>query len=111
MGNLFGTDTVITCPHGGRVRAVTGLASDAVLLDGLPVATASGAWTVTGCTHTTGSAATPCTSVRWSPGRDGVRVDGVPVLLNSTDAECFSAGLLPQGPPVVLPAHSGVSAG
>jgi hypothetical protein len=110
-GQLFGTDTVITCPHGGRAGAAFAPASDAVLLDGLPVATAAGAYTVTGCTHVVNGTPTPCTSVRWSAERDGVLVDGAPVLLDITDAQCFTAGLVPQGRPLVTPAHRGVVAG
>lgn len=109
-GHLLGTDTVINCPHGGRVAAARAPASDAVLLDGRPVATGAGAYVVTGCTHTVHGTPSPCTGVRWTADRDGVLVDGVPVLLDSTRAECVAAHLVPQGRPVVAPVHRGVRA-
>lgn len=110
-GNLLGAGTVITCPHGGHVGPAAVPAFDAVLLDGLPVATAAATYTVTGCVHTVNGVPAPCTSVRWSTAREGVLVDGAPVLLDITDALCFSAGLLPQGRPVVAAVRRGVVAG
>lgn len=109
-GHLLGTDTVINCPHGGRVTAAFTPASDAVLLDGRPVATDAGAYVVTGCTHTAGGTPSPCTGVHWSADRDGVLVDGAPVLLDGTHASCVAAQLLPQGRPVVAQVHRGVRA-
>ncbi|WP_407287658.1 hypothetical protein [Streptomyces sp. BP-8] len=80
-----------------------------VRIDGAPVATAAGLFTVSGCMHRVDGCAHPCTSVRWTPdaGDHAVRVDGVPVLLDTTAAMCFSAGLVPQGPPVVASVHQG----
>lgn len=109
-GQLLGTDTVINCPHGGRVTAACTPASDAVLLDGRPVATDAGAYVVTGCAHTVNGTPSPCAVVRWTAERDGVLVDGVPVLLDRTQALVFGAQLVPQGRPVVAPVHQGVRA-
>jgi hypothetical protein len=110
-GSLLCTGAVITCPHGGHVSPATVPASNAVLLDGLPLATAAVTYLVTGCAHTVNGVPAPCTSVRWAGARDGLLVDGAPVLLDITDAYCFSAGLIPQGRPVVAPVHQGVVAG
>jgi hypothetical protein len=109
-GRLFGTDTVINCPHGGRVAAAAAPASDAVLLDGRPVATAAVHHIVTGCPHTVDGVPSPCTVARWTADRDGVLVDGSPVLLDSADALVFGAHPVPQGRPVVAPAGQGVRA-
>ncbi|MFE1770465.1 hypothetical protein [Streptomyces sp. NPDC059008] len=78
-------------------------------IDDAPVATTAGLFTVSGCMHRVGGCPQPCTSVRWTPdvGDQAVRVDGVPVLLDTTAAMCFSAGLVPQGPPVVTSVHQG----
>ncbi|MGW1375387.1 hypothetical protein ACWD6P_14075 [Streptomyces sp. NPDC002446] len=86
-------------------------------IDGAPVATAADLFTVGGCAHSVDGRPQPCTGVRWTPdaGSDCVRVDGVPVLLDTAAAMCFSAGLVPQGPPVVASVphsqrgHQGVS--
>ncbi|QKW08711.1 hypothetical protein HUT18_22375 [Streptomyces sp. NA04227] len=110
-GHLVGAGAVISCPHGGRASAVSVPGSDAVLLDGVPVSTAGPAHTVVGCPHTVRGVPSPCTSVHWTPDEDVVRIDGVPVLLDTSAAQCFTAGLVPQGPPVVAPDRRGVEVG
>ncbi|MEU5213463.1 hypothetical protein [Streptomyces sp. NPDC020742] len=66
-------------------------------------------FTISGCPHTVGGRPRPCSDLRWTPAADGdaVRVDGVPVLLDTTAAMCFSAGPVPQGPPVVASVQQG----
>ncbi|MGH3310060.1 MAG: hypothetical protein ACRDP3_05675 [Streptomyces sp.] len=107
--NVIHSGTLIGCPHGGRATAVMpASASAGVRVDGLPVGSATHVHTVTACPHTVNGVPTPCTSVRWTPGSDGVLVDGTPVLLDITAAQCFSAALMPQGPPLVSAAPQGV---
>lgn len=102
-GVLIGGDAVISCPHGGRATAAQ--QSAAVLVNGSPVVTAAHTFTVTGCPHTVDRVPTPCVTVRWTADGTGVTVDGQPVLLDTSAAQCFSAARLPQGPPVVGPAR------
>ncbi|GAA1067836.1 hypothetical protein [Streptomyces asiaticus] len=110
-GNLVSHTAVISCPHGGRVQAASGASSSDVRLDGQPVPTADDVFTVVACPHTVDRVPLPCTTVRWTPDRDTVLIDGVPVLLDTSSAQCFSAGLVPQGPPVVSAARQGVMCG
>ncbi|MEV0369969.1 hypothetical protein AB0I10_09115 [Streptomyces sp. NPDC050636] len=107
-GNLVHGGAVISCPHGGRALS-TAATSNGVRIDGAPVATAVDVFTVSGCPHAVDHLPQPCTSIRWAPhtDNDAVRIDGVPVLLDTTAAMCFSAGLVPQGPPVVAYVHQG----
>ncbi|MGW3407133.1 hypothetical protein, partial [Streptomyces zhihengii] len=49
----------------------------------------------------------PCLSVRWSPRPDGVLVDGAPVLLGTSGAQCLGAALVPQGAVVVTAGRGG----
>ncbi|AZS76633.1 hypothetical protein DDE74_24455 [Streptomyces lydicus] len=112
-GNLVHGGAVISCPHGGRAVS-TAATGRGVCVDGVPVATAANVFTVSGCPHSVGGRPQPCTSVRWTPagGGDELRIGGVPVLLDTSAAMCFSAGLVPQGPPVVASVqqgHQGVS--
>ncbi|MFE3653031.1 hypothetical protein ACFXO2_35475 [Streptomyces sp. NPDC059152] len=104
-GNLLHGGSVVGCPHGGRAVPVPagGGAGAAVRIGGAPVATAADLFVVSGCAHVVAGRPQPCTTVRWMPDGGGrnVCVDGVPVLLDTTAAMCFSAGLVPQGPPVV----------
>lgn len=103
------TSSALRCPHGGTVRAAQG-APGPVRIAGVPVARAGDAFVVTGCPHTAGGRPRPCVTVRFSPG-SGARplAGGQPMLLNTTAAQCFSADLTPQGPPVVGTAQQGVS--
>ncbi|MFJ8074334.1 hypothetical protein ACIQ7Q_10445 [Streptomyces sp. NPDC096176] len=105
-GTFVSAAAALHCPHGGRVFA-TSAPSD-VRIDGLPVHTGSDTFAVSGCTHTIDRVPHPCTSVRWSPHAGGVLVDGKPALLDTTEAVCVGATLVPQGPPVVLAARHGV---
>ncbi|MEV3988541.1 hypothetical protein AB0J57_06500 [Streptomyces sp. NPDC049837] len=108
-GNLVNGGSAIGCPHGGRVVPAAASPSSAVRIDGHPVPTAADVFTVSGCPHTVDGVPHPCATVRWTPAGDGVLIDGSPVLLDTTSALCFSAALVPQGPPVVTPAGRGVS--
>ncbi|MCZ4513029.1 hypothetical protein O3Q52_33730 [Streptomyces sp. ActVer] len=99
-GGLLGTGAVISCPHGGRVTTAT-TSTSAVLMDGMPVATAEHGYVVTGCPHTVDGVPVPCVSVRWTADGSGVTVGGASVLLDTSAAECFTASFVPQGPPVV----------
>lgn len=108
-GNLVHGGMTIGCPHGGRVVPAAAGGGSGVLIDGAPVATAADLFVVSGCAHVVAGRPQPCTSVRWTPdgGGGGVCVDGVPVLLDTTAALCFSAAVVPQGPPVVTSAGGG----
>lgn len=106
-GNVLHGGTRIGCPHGGVATAVQA-ASAAVQVDGLDAGTAAHVHAVVGCRHVVDAVPHPCTTVRWTPPTDGVLVDGVPVLLDTSPAQCFSAGLVPQGPPLVSAASEGV---
>jgi len=101
-GKVIHAGTVIGCPHGGRAAATgPGGGTRAVLVDGQPVATGAAVHAVTGCRHTVDGVPVPCTGVRWTPASGGVLVDGSPLLLENTPGLCLTAGLVPQGAPVV----------
>ncbi|MFB7635746.1 hypothetical protein ACFC0M_33000 [Streptomyces sp. NPDC056149] len=111
-GNVLHGGVVMGCPHGGLVVPVPagGDGAGAVRIDGAAVATAAALFTVSGCTHVVAGRPQPCASVRWTAdggGAQQVCVDGVPVLLDASAAMCFSAGLVPQGPPVVASVSGG----
>lgn len=97
-GNVINATSALHCPHGGRI--VTATASSAVRVDGQAVRTERDVFAVQGCPHRLSAKPDPCLTVRWSPPREAVLVDGVPVLLDSTDGQCFGADLLPRGRPI-----------
>ncbi|MCB5911746.1 hypothetical protein [Streptomyces pinistramenti] len=110
-GGLVHAGAVISCPHGGVAAALSGAAGHAVLMGGLPVRTAGEVPTIVGCRHTADGVPVPCTTVRWTADSGGVLVDGVPVVTDGTAGMCFTAGLVPQGPPVVAVMRGGVMCG
>lgn len=99
---------VIGCPHGGR-GAPASTPSGGPRIAGAAVATAAHTYVVTGCPHTVDGVPSPCVSVRWTAVDSGVMVDGAPVLLDTSAAQCFSAALVPQGPPLVQAAQRKVT--
>lgn len=99
-GSLLDTGAVIGCPHGGRVTPAT-TPSGGLRLAGAAVVTAAHTYVVSGCPHTFAGRPSPCVTVRWSADGTGVSADGAPVLLDTSAAQCLSAALVPQGPPVV----------
>ncbi|MFF1355527.1 hypothetical protein [Streptomyces sp. NPDC058297] len=107
-GSLLDAGAVIGCPHGGRVTAAT-TPSGGVRIGGVAVASATHAYIVTGCPHTVAGVHTPCVSVRWTADGTGITVDGAPVLLDTSAAQCFTAAFVPQGPPVVQAAQRKVT--
>ncbi|MFJ4366870.1 hypothetical protein ACIP4S_22245 [Streptomyces chartreusis] len=107
-GSLLDADAVIGCPHGGRVAPAT-TTSGGVRLAGAAVATAAHSYVVTGCPHTVDGVPAPCVTARWAADGTGVTVDGRPVLLDTSAAQCFSAALVPQGPPVLQAAQRKVT--
>ncbi|MFB6712924.1 hypothetical protein [Streptomyces sp. NPDC056358] len=114
-GNLLtigpggGSGAVISCPHGGRATATTGPSDRAVLIDGTPVATAAHGYAVVGCPHTVDGVPEPCVAVRWAGTATGITIDGTPVLLDTSAAQCVTASFAPQGPPFVLPSQREVT--
>ncbi|WP_166026628.1 hypothetical protein [Streptomyces chilikensis] len=106
-GSLLDAGAVIGCPHGGRVAPVS-TPTGGVRIAGSAVATAAHSYVVTGCPHTVDGLPSPCVTVRWTSdigSGSGVTVDGEPVLLDTSAAECLSAALVPQGTPVVQSAR------
>lgn len=108
-GNLLDAGAVIGCPHGGRVTAAT-TPSGGVRIGGAAVATTAHAYLVTGCPHTLNGVPTPCVTARWTAdATTGITLDGAPVLLDTSAAQCLSAALVPQGQPVVTAAQRKVT--
>ncbi|MEU5365646.1 hypothetical protein ABZ354_19605 [Streptomyces sp. NPDC005925] len=108
-GSLLASDAVIGCPHGGRVAAA-GPPAGGVRVAGAAVATAAHPYVVTGCPHTVRGVPSPCVTVRWAVAEEsGVTVDGRPVLLDTSAAQCLTAAFVPQGPPVVQSAQRKVT--
>ncbi|MBC9208852.1 hypothetical protein IBL26_18535 [Roseomonas aerophila] len=102
-GFLLHVGAGIACPHGGQASIT--VAAPRVKAMGQPVAVLSDPTTVAGCAFQVpvgaGTKPQPCMTVRWLVGAARVRVNGTPVLLQTSSGLCQSAEGIPQGPPTV----------
>ncbi|MEZ4682540.1 MAG: hypothetical protein R2932_50865 [Caldilineaceae bacterium] len=101
MGFLIDQNAVILCTHGGSTQIQT--ANTRVKAGGGYLTTVSDLFTVAGCPFTVpGPKPQPCVKVQWLVPSTRVRVNGSPVLLQSSTALCQSAEQIPQGAPNVV---------
>ena len=100
-GALLTTQTVMLCPHGGHVQAVT--TNTAATIDGAPLLLAADHLPVVGCAFALpGPKPSPCVRVRWLRGSGTTTVQGRAVLTAASVGLCESAEGAPQGPPVLV---------
>lgn len=88
----------LSCPHGGQATDIS--SNVRVKASGMAVATLADQFVVAGCAFTVGTKPQPCVSIRWLTSALRVRVNGSPVLLQSSSGLCQSAEQAPQGPPL-----------
>ncbi len=96
---ILNTSSTIFCPHGGSVQLSTSNAD--AKADGSYMLLVSDQHPVSGCPFFAGTKAQPCVIVRWQVGATQTKVQGTPVLLQTSVGLCFSAEQIPQGPPIV----------
>ena len=102
-GFLLHTGAGVSCPHGGQASIM--VAVPRVKAMGQPVAVLTDQTTVAGCPFQvpigTGTKPQPCVTVKWLVGAVRVKVNGQPVLLQTSSGLCQSAEQIPQGSPMV----------
>lgn len=87
----------IMCPHGGQGQDVT--TNVRVKASGMALATVADQFPIAGCVFTIGTKPQPCVTVRWVTPALRVKVNGSPVILQTSSGLCQSAEQAPQGPP------------
>jgi hypothetical protein len=93
-GFLLHQGATILCAHGGQAQ--TTAPNPRVRVGGQPVVTQAAPHTIAGCPFTTPAGnPMPCTTAQWVTAAVRVRVGGVPVLLQDSQAIC-----VPNGTPV-----------
>ncbi len=101
---ILTTASTVQCPHGGSVTLTTSNSLSTVA--GSPMLLLTDVHTVSGCPFQipigTGTKPQPCVTVRWTVGAQLTKINGTPVLLQSSIGLCYSAEQIPQGPPVVV---------
>jgi len=103
-GFLLHAGATVMCPHSGPVTISSG--NVRVKVSGQFVATVSDLYTVGGCPFQipipAGTKPQPCVTVQWPVPATRVRVNGQPVILQTSTGICQSVEQIPQGPPNVV---------
>ena len=95
---LFHVGATGKCPHGGQVSVVS--SNSRVQVSGQPVATVADQFPVAGCAFTIpGPKAQPCVTLEWLQPAARVKVNGQPVILQTSTGMCLSAEQVQQGGP------------
>ena len=108
-GYALTVDSALSCPHGGTVRVST--SNTDVRTGGSFAATATDAWTITGCPFqipATPPIPSPCVQVVWAVPEMRVRVAGSPTVSHGSVGICVAATGIPQGTVIVSNTQSSV---
>jgi uncharacterized Zn-binding protein involved in type VI secretion len=84
MGFLLHVGATIICSHGGQ--AMPTAPNPRVKVSSQPIVTQSAPYTVAGCPFATPGGPLPCVTAQWVTGAVRVKADGIPVLLQESQA-------------------------
>ena len=94
-GFILHMGATVICAHGGQ--AMSPSPNPRVRVGGQPVVTQPAPFTVAGCAFVMGTVTSPCVTAQWVTGAVRVRVGGMPVLLQDSQALC-----VPNGTPLSI---------
>lgn len=89
-GFLLHQGATVLCMHGGQAQPTA--PNPRVKVSGQMVVTQSAPHTVAGCPFSTGAGPMPCVTAQWITGATRVKVGGLPVLLQDSQAVCAPNG-------------------
>lgn len=107
MAGLLTIASVMMCPHGGTVQAVSSNAQTSAA--GAFVLRASDTFVIVGCPFVISTVASPCVSVQWIVPAARSRVGGDPTLTEASVGLCCAATQAPQGPVSIVSTQPRVS--
>jgi len=100
MGGLLNTASMLMCPHGGTVSAVT--SNTQVSAGGSPLVRASDTFIVAGCAVTLPPAVpSPCVTVQWVSPDSRSQAVGDFTLSEASVGLCLAATQAPQGTVII----------
>lgn len=100
MGSLLTTASVMMCPHGGTVNAIsTNLQTKAA---GAPILRASDTFLIIGCALSAASPPSPCVQVRWVQHALQPKAVGDFVLTSDSVGLCIAASQAVQGTVLIM---------
>ena len=90
-GFLLHVGAVVQCMHGGMAQATA--PNPRVKVMGQPIVTQAAPWTIAGCAFPPPPVANgPCVTAQWIMGALRVKANGMPVLLQDSQALCVPTG-------------------
>jgi len=90
-GYLLHLGATVMCMHAGQAQPM--IVSPRVLVKGQPVVTQTSVFTIVGCTLPPPAASNgPCVTAQWVSASTRIRAEGVPVLLQDSQAICIPSG-------------------
>jgi uncharacterized Zn-binding protein involved in type VI secretion len=89
-GFLLHQGATVLCMHGGQAQATA--PTPRVKVGGQMVATQPAPWVVAGCPYLTSGVPTPCVTAQWVSAATRVTANGMPVLLQDSQAVCVPNG-------------------
>jgi hypothetical protein len=95
MPGLLTVSSVLMCPHGGTVSAIT--SNSKVLAGGDPVVRSSDTFVIAGCPFNISGAPNPCVSVQWIVPDARSQALGDFTLSEDSVGLCLSGAQAPQG--------------
>jgi hypothetical protein len=104
---ILDSGCTIQCPHGGQATVAPGNAQ--FKAGGNFALLATDVMTIAGCSFTVPPGSPmPCLTIQWSSPATKVTVNGVPVLLETSQGLCLNATSAPQGTALVSGVQSKV---
>jgi hypothetical protein len=95
MAGLLNTSSVMMCPHGGTVSAIT--SNTRVLASGAAALRTSDTFVIAGCPFVIGVVPSPCVSVQWIVPDAQSQVIGDFTLSETSVGLCLAGTQAPQG--------------
>jgi hypothetical protein len=98
-GAILTTASQVECLHGGQALLFT--SNVRTMADGFPALLESDVHLVFGCPFTVGTRYSPCIRIEWVLGAPRVKVNGTPVLVQTSLGKCFNLDGAMQGLAVI----------
>jgi uncharacterized Zn-binding protein involved in type VI secretion len=89
-GFLLHQGATVLCLHGGQAQPTT--PNPRVKVSGQPIVTQAGVHAVAGCPFNVSGGPSPCVTAQWVMAATRVKSNGVPVLLQDSQAVCAPNG-------------------
>jgi hypothetical protein len=89
-GYLLHQGATVSCQHSGQAQPTA--TNPRVKVSDQPITTQAAPYTVAGCPFVAGTVASPCVTAQWTTAATRIKANGVPVLLQDSQAICAPNG-------------------